>query len=784
MASSFSLADGGLINFGASNEIKLTHVHNVGLTLTHTANGDNLPIVLQLKSKEADIIADEVIASIEFAAGDSGGTDGATVAAGIHAIAEGTFSATANETKLVFTTGISETAASSAAAKMTLSSLGDLDINGALTNTSGVFSFSDNIITTRNDIYAKNIKTSHFHNNTWKQLGSDIDGEATGDQAAMVSLSANGKIVAVGSGVNAGGGTQRGHCRIYEFNENTIAWDQKGSDIDGEANSDISGNPVILSADGNTVGIGARFNDGINGGSRTNDGHVRIYRWRLFTQSDSDNSTYHHTSRTQDGSQTKPLIITANTSTAPSVGSYYWTQLGTDIDGADIYTSERFGKSVGLSANGNTFVGGGWYYSDGSVSYRGRVRIFDYDGSAWVKRGDDILGAVQEQAGYMVSISYDGNIVAIGSRLYINTGPNEDKNAGRVSIYYWNGSAWTQRGSYIDGEVAGDQEGLALSLSGDGNVIATGSVFHDGENGHARVFYWDGSAWTQRGINLEAEADDDRFGISLDISADGNTLLVGGYLNDDAGVNAGHARVFRWDGVTWNQIGSDIDGTAQNDQFGMFVNINGDGNILAIGGVIHDSSRGHVQIYTLGDYIHDLSVGTFVGVSVGTPEGGGMDASDAVSISVGEFNSEIVTTLFVNIGAGSILSSGTAGDVIGNDGVANAYITRITTAVNGVVYKGEIICLEAPAGGDTDINVCANSSGTIAEDAAGEGEHVLANCGVHTYGLRTVFDATVMTAGVGLVNDYIYLTHGTATAGTYNAGKFLIRFYGAKVTGL
>ena len=84
-------------------EVTLTHVHDTGLTLTHTATGDNTPIVLQLKSEEDDIVADEVIASLEFAAGDSDATDGATVAAGIHAIAEGTFSSSANATKLVFT---------------------------------------------------------------------------------------------------------------------------------------------------------------------------------------------------------------------------------------------------------------------------------------------------------------------------------------------------------------------------------------------------------------------------------------------------------------------------------------------------------------------------------------------------------------------------------------------------------------------------------------------------------------------------------------------------------
>ena len=164
----------------------------------------------------------------------------------------------------------------------------------------------------------------------------------------------------------------------------------------------------------------------------------------------------------------------------------------------------------------------------------------------------------------------------------------------------------------------------------------------------------------------------------------------------------------------------------------------------------------------------------------GTTEGTGIDASDAVSISVGEYNGEIVTSVFVDIGVGSILSSGSAGDVIGNDGVANAYITKLTTAINGLVYRGEIICLEVPTTGDPDVNVAANSSGTIAEDAAGEGQHVLANCGVHTLALKT--DFTIPAGGV--VDDFIYLTHGGTTAGTYNAGKFLLRFYGAKVTGL
>ena len=159
------ISDAAILSFGANSEITVTHVHDVGLTITNTiADTDNRPTILQLKSEEDAIVADDVIASIEMAAGDSDGTDAAVVAAGIHAIAEGTFSASANATKLVFTTGVSEAAAASATAKMTLSSAGLLTIaddfvikdggtigvasaNDAMTiSSAGIVTFKDDIL--------------------------------------------------------------------------------------------------------------------------------------------------------------------------------------------------------------------------------------------------------------------------------------------------------------------------------------------------------------------------------------------------------------------------------------------------------------------------------------------------------------------------------------------------------------------------------------------------------------------------------------------------------------
>lgn len=114
------------------------------------------------------------------------------------------------------------------------------------------------------------------HGNTkllWSQLGADIDGEAEYDNSgASVSLSADGQTVAIGAPRNTGNGSDSGHVRIFQFIGGS--WQQLGADIDGEAISDNSGWSVSLSADGQTVAIGAIFNDG-NG---TESGHVRIFQ--------------------------------------------------------------------------------------------------------------------------------------------------------------------------------------------------------------------------------------------------------------------------------------------------------------------------------------------------------------------------------------------------------------------------------------------------------------------------------------------------------------------------
>ena len=194
---------------------------------------------------------------------------------------------------------------------------------------------------------------------------------------------------------------------------------------------------------------------------------------------------------------------------------------------------------------------------------------------------------------------------------------------------------------------------------------------------------------------------------------------------------------------------------------------------------INAISSGSVSIFhNASKKLETTATGIQVSGATGNAAGAGFNTSGTVAIDVGEINGEIITTIKVDLGTGAILSSGTAGDVIGEDDTEGAFLTRITTAVNGIVYRGEMICVEVPTTGDPDINLAANSSATLAEDGAGEGEHVLIDGGTAT--LAKHYPSFTIPSG-GIQNDHLYLTHGGTTAGTYGAGQFIIKLYGAAV---
>ena len=223
----------------------------------------------------------------------------------------------------------------------------------------------------------------------------------------------------------------------------------------------------------------------------------------------------------------------------------------------------------------------------------------------WYPIGNDIDGeAAGDQSGYSVSLSSDGNTVAIGA---VGNAAN-GSGAGHVRIYENSGGFWSQIGNDIDGEVANDYSGSSVSLSSDGNTVAIGAFGNAGNGsnaGHVRIYENSGGSWSQIGQDIDGEAAGDYSGWSVSLSSDGNTVAIGALDNDGNGSNAGHVRIYENSGGSWSQIGNDIDGEAAGDQSGYSVCLSSDGNTVAIGAPYNDgigsNIAGHVRVYNLSN---------------------------------------------------------------------------------------------------------------------------------------------------------------------------------------
>jgi hypothetical protein len=121
------------------------------------------------------------------------------------------------------------------------------------------------------------------------------------------------------------------------------------------------------------------------------------------------------------------------------------------------------------------------------------------------------------------------------------------------------------------------------------------------------------------------------------------------------------------------------------------------------------------------------------------------------------------------------LASSGSGDIIGKAATANSHIGQITAAVNGTVLGGKLTCLEAPAGGDPDINLWYADEATGTEDAAITGlTNQIQMCDSGDLALNSVISIPTPPAA----DKYIYMVTGAATDADYTAGKILIEFFG------
>ena len=60
-----------------------------------------------------------------------------------------------------------------------------------------------------------------------------------------------------------------------------------------------------------------------------------------------------------------------------------------------------------------------------------------------------------------------------------------------MRVFNWSGTSWIQLGQDIDGEASDDYSGWSVSLSDNGNIVAIGAPYNSGNGsnaGHVRVY--------------------------------------------------------------------------------------------------------------------------------------------------------------------------------------------------------------------------------------------------------------------------------------------------------
>ena len=148
-------------------------------------------------------------------------------------------------------------------------------------------------------------------------------------------------------------------------------------------------------------------------------------------------------------------------------------------------------------------------------------------------------------------------------------------------------------------------------MSADGSRIAFDACSNDGngiDSGHVRIFEIQGDdTWIQLGDDIDGEEQGDEFGFSVAMSADGSRIAIGALSNDGSGIDSGRVRILEIQGdKTWIQLGDDIDGEEKGDNYGFSVAMSADGSRIVIGAYYNDgqygSRSGHVRIYDYGDH--------------------------------------------------------------------------------------------------------------------------------------------------------------------------------------
>lgn len=386
----------------------------------------------------------------------------------------------------------------------------------------------------------------------WIQMGETIAGTAPGDLLGYwIVMSSDGNTIAAGAAGNAAIAEDAGAARVFEWNGS--GWIQKGNDITGTDVDDELGYSVDLSNDGNILAVGATEDTD----DQSKNGYAKVFEW--------------------DGSA--------------------WVQMGPTMQGEN--PDDRFGTSVSLSGDGQILAVSS---RNGPNGYDcGNVKVFEWSGSDWVQKGSDINGSYEnEGCGWALDINDGGDALAVGF-----PGDGFTTN-GIARIYEFSSGDWQQIGADLTGNAPNARFGWVISLNAAGDVVAIGARDYDGGNtdqGQVKVFNRNSNDWELMGNPVTGQAEREFFGWSVDLCADGMTFVAGVTPLVTKAWDAGHARIYEFDGSDWNLKGEQIDGENDGDRSGFTVAINDDASMVVMGAPFADVSaygEGKMMVYSFG----------------------------------------------------------------------------------------------------------------------------------------------------------------------------------------
>jgi hypothetical protein len=257
------------------------------------------------------------------------------------------------------------------------------------------------------------------------------------------------------------------------------------------------------------------------------------------------------------------------------------------------------GCAVALSGDGTRAILGSRTHDSGAEEDAGSARVFVRSGDTWVEEATLLAadGAGRDYFGSAVALSADGTRAIVGA-------PEDDVGAshaaGSARVFVRSGTTWTEEAVLVTREAeAFVAFGCSVALTADASLALVGACEDDTASaqnaGTARVFLRVGSTWTEEATLADPDGNvDDRFGVSVALSADGSRALVGEYWRDAGDAqNMGTAHVFARHGTVWVEEATLLaaDG-APMDLFGVAVSLDGDGTRALVGASGRDTTSG------------------------------------------------------------------------------------------------------------------------------------------------------------------------------------------------